>query len=355
MGISDIAMKNAIAISFAFAIAFAIQATAFAQPPAADLLDKARETMMKRNYTCVVRIFKPRERRGPAELYHRILHSEDGSVRIQPLIVEPDGRLSETMVYFIRNRQGRFLIDSERRMVVANPRTLSDIQEILDRTPFGAGIKITGAKVVASRIGSRDAWQVSLKTSATYRLWVDQGNGFPLKFELAEDSGVILLFEVRDLKFIPQADVNKSLFDVPTGYDRPAWREQMSTPQSSKGFEWLPLVPDESAIPAGMHFTTIVPYGLKGKLVFQAIFVSEDGDVISVFQSQRYGLADHIKERARSERMNLYVDEREGVMLIALGNYDEEFLQTITELFYRDDALARLIISEPPASQQHKH
>ncbi len=347
-------MKTLFALTLTVSAALTFQLAAYAQPPAADLLDKARETMVKRNYTCIVRIFKPRERRGPAELYHRILHADDGSVRIQPLVVQPDGRLSETLVYFIRNKQGRFLIDSERKMVVANPRTLSDIHEILERTPFGGAVKIQGAKVIASRIGSRDAWQVSLKTSATYRLWVDQGNGFPLKFELAENGAVLLLFEVRDLKFIPQADVDRTQFDVPPGYERPAWREQMNAPQSSRELSWFPLVPDEDAVPSGIHFTTIIPYGLKGKLVFQAIFVSEEGDIISVFQSQRYGLAEHIKERARSEQMNLFVDERDGVMLIAIGNYDEDFLRAITELFYRDDALAKLIMSEPPARQQQK-
>ena len=187
------ATKNIRALPILILLVIMLQTAGFAQPPAADLIDKARETMLKRNYTCIVRIFKPRERRGPTEFYHRILHADDGSVRIQPLIVQPDGRLAETLIYFIRNSQGRFLIDSERMMVVANPRTVSDIHEMLDRTPFGGGIRITGANVLASRIGSRDAWQISLKSAATYRLWVDQGNGFPLKFELAERGGVIFL------------------------------------------------------------------------------------------------------------------------------------------------------------------
>ena len=314
-------------------------------PTVTELTARIRDVIDSRNYTCILSVFRPLTRRGPKEIYYRIHHSDANNLNVQPLTRTPDGKLVKTGVYFVKNAEGRFLIDPIRKLAVQNPRSWGGIHEIMNEGPFSQIRKNTDPEVVEDTLGSRDTWLIRNRGQTSFEFWIDKGSGFPLKFELFSGNNRIFVFEVSELVFIPAAEMGAGLFEIPPEYMRPPEHVQMLDPEGNLILAWLPLVPDIENAPEMYELDSMRAHKLKGTLVFQTAFAHVDtSEVVSVFQVIRPGLAKLIQKRFLGENLNFIAVQKEGVLLLVLGDGDDEFLLSFADIFYRDDEKARILV-----------
>jgi hypothetical protein len=101
-------------------------------------------------------------------------------------------------------------------------------------------------------------------------------------------------------------------------------------------------VPSSDDAPGGFILDSLRPHVIKGTLVYQTVFVhsSDTSDVVSVFQSAKPEFSKLVKQHFDKADVNIVVEERHDVILLIIGNYDDETLRKFAALFERNDERA---------------
>ncbi|MEP0814325.1 MAG: hypothetical protein HRF49_06635 [bacterium] len=345
------------AASLAASLMFIFSATApvaAKNPTAEELLSKVRHTLESSAYSCTIRIVKSRGSRGTKEVFQRIIHVPGKSL-IQPQVRDAEGDLKDVDIYFIRVEDRRYLVDRSRKIAVNDPRGWGGIQEWINIGGRQAAL-LENATVSEGKYGSKRTWIVAIPGRMVRKVWISADSGFPLKLELLVDNRKLLTFEVLDdLKFIHVADIDNSLFDIPYGFENksplPSFRHDGAI---SAANAWRPLVPEFTKIPEGFAFEELIPHNLKHNLVFQMIFTGDDPSlVVSVFQTKNSELAKLLQDKHDKRPMVYAVKTTDGVVLIALGEFEAQFLQEFLDIFHRDDELADELVSASSVAYRH--
>ncbi len=315
-------------------------------PKLDQLTYKVREVIENRSYTCLITINRPLSKKGQRELYYELVHSYLGFLFVQPLTRGADGKFTKTPVYFICNNNGRFLIDPDRKVAVENPRAWGGVREILDEGPFRNFMELPSPKITVRTLGNRETYSlVSEGGDLSYEFFVDKSNSFPLKYELYSNAGTIFSFEVTELEFIEPTEIDDALFEIPVGFIKPPKQHRfMGGPGGGKP-PWLPLVPSKESLPEEFDFDTLRPHFIKGALVYQAVFVNKStSEIVSVFQTMKPGLSKTIESHIEGSDLRIVTLEKDGILLIAIGSFQNAALLDILEAFNHDDNRARQLM-----------
>jgi hypothetical protein len=342
-------LRFAKSISIA-AIILLLSTTAYSEdlPSIEQLTLKIRDVIENRNYTCDIAILRPESKKGPSELYYELIHSAQGFLHVQPLTRGIDGKRIKMPVYFIKNDRGRFLIDSDRKVAVENPRAWGGVREILDEGPFRNLRELPKPDMNVKMLGNREALLLTSDNGELfYEFFVDRKSSFPMKYKLFTNEEALFTFEVSELKFIEPTEIDDSIFEIPVGFIKPPREHRfMGGPGRGKP-PWLPLVPSKELTPKDFSFDTLRPHFMKDELVYQAVFVHNDtSEIVSVFQTAKPDLVKAIEHHVEGADLNIVTLEKENILLIALGAFDDDVLYNLLESFGRDDKRAKELIEE---------
>ena len=144
-----------------------------------------------------------------------------------------------------------------------------------------------------------------------------------------------------------------SKFDIPEGYD---WTTSLPRPDvtnaAGAAFSWLPLIPALDKVPEGFELQTIAPHAFKQNLVFQVVFAGDDpSETISVFETKDPELLEVLSSSKENGKVSYITAQREGILLMVVGEYDEKFLANFISIFVRDDEKAKQLLQESAPQQ----
>lgn len=323
-----------------FSLVFTLPAHAV--PTAEELFKDARIALEERAYVCIIRISRHKDARGKHEIFQRHYHAPGGLHRIDPLMRTAEGELVGVGIFFVKNQNGRHLVDKDAKVVVSNPSSWGGITDIMNRPGMKSLLSRPGSTVMPSSFGKWEAWLITNEGRLSHKTWIGTENNFPLKIEVMLGKTTVFIYEIAELEFIPLAGVEYALFEVPEDFTRQAVVEAFPMVEGVRDLPWVPMVPELEKTPEGFKFEKLVPLHLKHELVFQAVFVSEPpSKVISVFQTRKRNLARLLSKRTASEGLNFAFKEREGVLFLAVGDIDPALLELFIALFQVDEERAK--------------